>query len=78
MLTELGYHGLFGYYLKKTPCRFAPADCEEIGDLVPFDVFHPVPYAEWDNLFFLKRGPFIAAGHAASTATHLRVSARSF
>ncbi|MGB5202010.1 MAG: sodium:proton antiporter NhaD [Sedimenticolaceae bacterium] len=52
MLTGMGYLGLFGYYLKKTPCRFAPADCEEIGDLVPFDVFRPVARAEWDTLFF--------------------------
>ena len=52
MLTGMGYLGLLGYYLKKTPCRMAPEDCEEIGDIVPFDVFRPVARAEWDTLFF--------------------------
>ncbi len=52
MLTGMGYLGLFGYYLKKTPCRLAPEDCEEIGDVIPFDVFRPVARAEWDTLFF--------------------------
>lgn len=52
MLTGLGYLGVLGYYLKKTPCRLAPEDCEEIGDLIPFDVFRPVARAEWDTLLF--------------------------
>ena len=52
MLTGMGYLGLFGYYLKKTPCRLPDAECEEIGDVVPFDVFRPVARAEWDTLFF--------------------------
>jgi len=52
MLTGMGYLGLFGYYLKKTPCRRASPDCVEIGDVVPFDVFRPVARAEWDTLFF--------------------------
>ena len=52
MLTGMGYLGILGYYLKRTPCRLAPEDCEEIGDLVPFDVFRPVARAEWDTLFF--------------------------
>ena len=51
-LTGMGYLGVLGYYLKKTPCRLAPEDCEEIGDVVPFDVFRPVARAEWDTLFF--------------------------
>ena len=53
MLTGMGYLGLFGYYLKKTPGR-APSrpHCGEIGDVVPFDVFRPVARAEWDTLFF--------------------------
>ncbi len=52
MLTGLGYLGVLGYYLKKTPCRHAPKDCVEIGDVVPFDVFRPVARAEWDTLLF--------------------------
>jgi NhaD family Na+/H+ antiporter len=52
MLTGMGYLGLFGYYLKKTPCERKPEDCAEIGDIVPFDVFRPVARAEWDTLFF--------------------------
>ena len=52
MLTGLGYLGVLGYYLKKTPCRLAPEDCEEIGDVIPFDVFRPVARAEWDTLLF--------------------------
>ena len=53
MLTGMGYLGLFGYYLKKTPGR-APSrpHCGEIGDVVPFDAFRPVARAEWDTLFF--------------------------
>jgi NhaD family Na+/H+ antiporter len=53
MLTGMGYLGLFGYYLKKTPGRVpSRPHCGEIGDVVPFDVFRPVARAEWDTLFF--------------------------
>ncbi|MCB1774167.1 MAG: sodium:proton antiporter NhaD [Gammaproteobacteria bacterium] len=59
MLTGMGYLGLFGFYLKKTPGRATPRPhCQnhgndgEIGDMVPFDVFRPVARAEWDTLFF--------------------------
>ena len=52
MLTGMGYLGILGYYLKMTPCRLAPEDCEQIGELIPFDVFRPVARAEWDTLFF--------------------------
>jgi len=53
MLTGMGYLGLFGFYLKKTPGRVpSRPHCGEIGDMVPFDVFRPVARAEWDTLFF--------------------------
>jgi NhaD family Na+/H+ antiporter len=53
MLTGMGYLGLFGYYLKKTPGRVpGRPHCGEIGDVVAFDVFRPVARAEWDTLFF--------------------------
>ena len=53
MLTGLGYLGLLAFYLTKTAHRQAVlAEGEEIGDLLPFDVFRPVARAEWDTLFF--------------------------
>jgi NhaD family Na+/H+ antiporter len=57
MLTGLGYLQVFGFFLKKTAHRehASPDNAEhdgQIGDLVSFDVFHPVARAEWDTLLF--------------------------
>ena len=58
MLTGLGYLQLLGFYLKKTNHKcvaIAQQDdphCEQMGDVVPFDVFNKVARAEWDTLFF--------------------------
>jgi len=58
MLTGLGYLQFFGFYLKKTHhkclARLAgdPKHDEQIGDVVPFDIFRKVARAEWDTLLF--------------------------
>lgn len=58
MLTGLGYLQFFGFYLKKTHhkclARLAgdPEHDEQIGDVVPFDIFSKVARAEWDTLLF--------------------------
>jgi NhaD family Na+/H+ antiporter len=51
MLTGLAYLQIFGYFLKKT----APLDLEigeNMGEVVPFDVFNKIARAEWDTLLF--------------------------
>ncbi len=51
MLTGLAYLQIFGYFLKKT----APLDMEigeNMGEVVPFDVFNKIARAEWDTLLF--------------------------
>ena len=53
MLTGLGYLQLLGFYLKMSAsarCRWK--DRNELGEIVPFDVFAPVARAEWDTLLF--------------------------
>ncbi|MET0048089.1 MAG: sodium:proton antiporter NhaD [Sedimenticola sp.] len=58
MLTGLGYLQLFGFFLKKTCCRYHSNRQEnvehegQLGDIVSFDVFRPVARAEWDTLLF--------------------------
>lgn len=58
MLTGLGYLKFMGYYLKKTHYKYFPNynnntdDEEEIGGMVPFDIFARIARAEWDTLFF--------------------------
>ncbi len=58
MLTGLGYLKFMGYYLKKTHYNFLPEetdgieDEENIGSVVPFDIFARIARAEWDTLFF--------------------------
>ena len=56
MLTGLGYLKMFGYYLKKTHLlelnQKRDPDASEVGDVVPFDIFHSVARAEWDTLLF--------------------------
>ena len=58
MLTGLSYLQIFGYYLKKTHHKCIaerggdPEHDEQIGDIVPFDVFNKVARAEWDTLLF--------------------------
>jgi Na+/H+ antiporter NhaD/arsenite permease-like protein len=58
MLTGLGYLQFFGYYLKKTvhKCAQHPSandtDTEQMGGVVPFDVFNKIARAEWDTLLF--------------------------
>jgi NhaD family Na+/H+ antiporter len=58
MLTGLGYLKFMGYFLKKTHYKYLPEKAgdagydEQIGDVVPFDVFARIARAEWDTLFF--------------------------
>lgn len=58
MMTGLAYLKIFGYYLKKTHTtrgagRYDPEKAkEELGDVVPFDVFKRLARAEWDTLMF--------------------------
>jgi len=57
MLTGLSYLQLFGFYLKKTSHRHAVAQqendhSEQMGDIVPFDIFNKIARAEWDTLLF--------------------------
>lgn len=66
MLTGLAYLQFFGYYLKKThnfeksPFDEKKAD-QNVGDIVPFDVFSKVAKAEWDTLLFFY-GVVVAVG----------------
>jgi len=58
MLTGLGYLNFMGFYLKKTHFKFLPKktgsleDEENLGSVVPFDIFSRIARAEWDTLFF--------------------------
>ncbi|MHB1350352.1 MAG: sodium:proton antiporter NhaD [Desulfobulbaceae bacterium] len=58
MMTGLSYLKIYGYYLKKTHLtrgagRFDPEKAkEQLGDVVPFDIFRNVARAEWDTLMF--------------------------
>ena len=58
MLTGLGYLKFMGFYLKQTHNRFLPNNTEEaennenLGNVVPFDIFARIARAEWDTLFF--------------------------
>ena len=66
MLTGLAYLQFFGFYLKKTH-NFdkAPYDegraTENMGDIIPFDVFNKIAQAEWDTLLFFY-GVVLAVG----------------
>lgn len=66
MLTGLAYLQFFGFYLKKTHnFETSPYDeeraKENMGDIVPFDVFSKVAKAEWDTLLFFY-GVVVAVG----------------
>ena len=52
MMTGLAYLQLFGYFLKKTCHREEPCSGEDMGEVVPFDVFNRIARAEWDTLLF--------------------------
>jgi len=67
MLTGLAYLQLFGYYLKKTHQRDISrhqqklkvshqhqeeTDENQLGDVIPFDIFNKISRAEWDTLLF--------------------------
>lgn len=57
MLTGLGYLQLFGYFLKKTADSDRDVNNgsdvgEQMGSIVPFDVFNKIQRAEWDTLLF--------------------------
>jgi len=52
MLTGLAYLQLFGYYLRKTHDRDPHVQADQLGDVVPFDVFNKIARAEWDTLLF--------------------------
>ena len=66
MLTGLAYLQFFGYYLKKThnfknsPYDEDKAD-QNVGDIIPFDVFNKIARAEWDTLLFFY-GVVLAVG----------------
>lgn len=66
MLTGLAYLQFFGFYLKKTHnYDISPYDAEKaeqnVGDIVPFDIFNKVAKAEWDTLLFFY-GVVVAVG----------------
>lgn len=66
MLTGLAYLQFFGFYLKKTHnYDAAPYDAtkaeENVGDVVPFDIFNKIAKAEWDTLLFFY-GVVVAVG----------------
>ncbi len=66
MLTGLAYLQFFGFYLKKTHnFDISPYDAdkaeENVGDVVPFDIFNKVAKAEWDTLLFFY-GVVVAVG----------------
>ena len=66
MLTGLAYLQFFGYYLKMThDFDISPYDDEKakenMGDIVPFDVFNKIARAEWDTLLFFY-GVVVAVG----------------
>lgn len=57
MMAGLSLLKLFGFYLKKTHVRDMAKDDprkaeEELGQIVPFDIFAKVARAEWDTLLF--------------------------
>ena len=54
MMTGLGYLQFFGYYLRQSlPRRLGDnKKLEQLGGVVPFDVFNRVARAEWDTLLF--------------------------
>lgn len=58
MLTGLGYLKFMGFYLKKTHYKYLPEKAgdiehdDQIGNVVPFDIFARIARAEWDTLFF--------------------------
>lgn len=67
MLTGLAYLQFFGYYLKKTHHIDVPEEInsngthENVGAIVPFDVFNKIARAEWDTLLFFY-GVVVAVG----------------
>lgn len=66
MLTGLAYLQFFGYYLKMTHnFEKSPYDAEKakqnMGDIIPFDVFNKIARAEWDTLLFFY-GVVVAVG----------------
>ncbi len=58
MLTGLGYLQFMGFFLKKTHSKHLPKDTmlsgqeDNLGSVVPFDIFARIAHAEWDTLFF--------------------------
>jgi Na+/H+ antiporter NhaD/arsenite permease-like protein len=58
MLTGLAYLQIFGYFLKIKAQRQVTRLAEEsehadqLGDIIPFDVFNKIARAEWDTLLF--------------------------
>lgn len=52
MMTGFSYLGFFGYYLKRQQEHSSTYNHDEIGDVIPFDIFRKVSRAEWDTLLF--------------------------
>ncbi|WP_136810300.1 sodium:proton antiporter NhaD [Desulfosediminicola flagellatus] len=55
MMAGLSLLKLYGYYLNRTHNHNGPSafgEEEQIGDVVPFDIFRKVARAEWDTLLF--------------------------
>lgn len=58
MLTGLGYLQFMGFYLRETHFKHLPKDTgslereDNVGSVLPFNIFDRVARAEWDTLFF--------------------------
>lgn len=61
MMTGLAYLQMLGYYLRRREMHQLRNDSDDIGDVVPFDVFRRVAQAEWDTLLFFY-GIILAVG----------------
>lgn len=61
MMTGLAYLKLFGYYLRQRELHQLKNDSDQIGDVIPFDVFRKIAQAEWDTLLFFY-GIILAVG----------------
>ncbi len=65
MLTGLAYLQFFGFFLRQTHTRWNHRyrdRANEVGDMLPFDVFAPVARAEWDTLLFFYGVVLCVAG----------------
>ncbi len=52
MMTGLAYLQFFGHYLRQHELHQLKSSEQNLGDILPFDVFRKVAQAGWDTLFF--------------------------